>query len=228
MKSPIILKILAIAAIVAILSACSASPAASTPTAAPTQNLQPTLDQIGTQAVQTFVANLTLTAPTITPTLAPTNTPAPTDTPAPSNTPLPPTASPTRTYIPWTLTPVHSATPTYTATPVGYACSITSASPASTVSLKVGSDFDGKWVVENTGTQTWFMSSVDIKYISGTKFQTKGDLFDLKSDVADGISYTVVIDMLAPSTAGSYQATWALVQGNLSICTLNVGITVVN
>jgi len=221
MKSQqIILKILAVAAVVAILSACSASPAASTPTAAPTQNLQPTLDLIRTQAAQTIVANLTLTAPTITPTV-PTNTPAPTDTPAPSNTPLPPTATSTRTYIPWTATPV------YTATLVGYSCSITSVSPASTVSLKLGSDFDGKWVVENTGTQTWYKSGVDIKYISGTKFQAKGDLFDLQSDVAKGDSYTVIIDMLAPSTAGTYQASWALVQDSLSICTLNLEITVV-
>jgi hypothetical protein len=214
-------KILALIAVIAILSGCSASPAATTPTTAPTQNLQPTFDQIGTQAAQTIIANLTLSAPTITPTV-PTSTSSPTGTPTLTFTPLPPTLTPSRTYIPWTSTPIYSATP------VGYACSITSAAPASTVTLKKGSDFDGKWVVKNTGTQTWSKANADIKYISGTKFQTKGDLFDLQSDVASGDSYTVTIDMLAPATAGAYQASWAIVQGSLSICALEVAITVVD
>ncbi len=110
---------------------------------------------------------------------------------------------------------------------MGYSCSITSSSPASTVKLKVGSDFDGDWTVVNTGTQTWTTTNVDIKYISGTKFQAKGDLFDLKSNVAQGGTYIVIIDMFAPTTASSFQASWALVQGSLTICNLNLQITVV-
>ncbi len=214
------LKVIALLAVFAILASCSGGPAVPTPTASPTVDLQPTLDQIGTQAAQTIVAGITQSAPTATE-IMPTNTPAPTETPTLTSTPLPPTNTPTATYIPWTSTPVHSPTP------LGYACSITSSSPASGATLKAGSDFDGNWVVKNTGTQTWIQSSIDIRYISGTKFQTKGDLFDLKNDVASGASYTVIIDMLAPTDAGSYQASWALVQGSLTICTLNVNITVV-
>ena len=216
-----VLQTLAVGALIAVLVGCSAAPATSTATSTPTLDLQPTMNQIETQVAKTIFADLTSTVPTITPTV-PTNTPAATDTPMPTNTPLPPTFTPTRTYIPWTLTPVHSPTL------MGYACSITSTSPASTPSLKVGSAFDGNWVVKNTGTQTWFKADVDIKYISGTKFQAYGDLFDLKSDVASGASYTVIVDMLAPATAGTYQASWALVQGSLAICTLNLNLTVVN
>ena len=214
----LVLKSLAVGMLLIILTGCSLT-TAPTPTLAPTLDLQPTFNQVATQSAQTVVANLTLTVPTVTPTV-PTNTPTSTATPTQTNTPSP-TLTPTNTYIPWTSTPV------YTATPEPYACSITSTSPLSTTSLKVGTDFDGNWVVKNTGTQPWSKTSVDIKYISGTKFQKYGDLFDLKSDVAKDASYTVIVDMLAPSTAGSYTATWALVQDKLTICSLTLSLTVV-
>ena len=215
-----VVKVLSLCAVIVILAGCSAGPAASTATAGPTIDLQPTIDQIGTQAAQTIVAGLTQNAPTATPTVQ-TSTPLPTATLAPTKTPLPPTKMPTATYIPWTSTPIYSPTP------LGYACSITSSSPAPTITYTPGSDFDGNWVVKNTGTQTWQQHAVDIKYISGTKFQAKGDLFDLQSDVVSGASYTVIIDMFAPMDPGSYQATWAIIQNSLTICTLNVNITVV-
>jgi hypothetical protein len=153
-------------------------------TTAPTVDIQPTLDMVKTQAAQTVVADLTLNAPTATP-ITPTSTATATATQGPTNTPVPPTARPTATLVPWT------ATPKYTATPLGYACSVTSTSPKSTDPIKVGTDFDGNWVVKNTGTVTWLKNAVDFKYISGTKFQTVGDLFDFKSDVAPDASYTL-------------------------------------
>jgi hypothetical protein len=221
MKShQMVLKSLLASVLLIVLAGCSLT-ASPTATIAPTLDLQPTLNQVATESAQTVVAHLTMTAPTITPTV-PTSTPTETYTPTTTYTPLPPTFTPTRTLIPWTSTPV------YTATPEPYACSITSTTPASTDSLKVGTDFDGKWVVKNTGTQAWGQTSVDIKYISGTKFQKYGDLFDLKSDVAAGASYTVIVDMLAPTTAGSYNATWALVQDKLTICTMTLTFKVVN
>ncbi|HEX7567865.1 MAG TPA: NBR1-Ig-like domain-containing protein, partial [Anaerolineaceae bacterium] len=100
-------------------------------------------------------------------------------------------------------------------------------SPKSTNKITPGMDFDGQWVVTNTGSETWLHTDVDIKYVSGTKFQTKGDLFDLKSDVAKAGSYTVIVDMLAPATIGTYYATWTLAHGSLSFCTLNLTLVVV-
>ena len=224
------LRILAMVVLVTILAGCTNATA--TPTSSPTSIQQPTtiqqatFDLLRTQAAQTVVANLTQNAPTNTPVLptatpVPTSTPAPTSTPLPTNTPLPPTSLPTATFVPWTSTPY------YTATSTAYNCTITSVTPKTTDTLKAGQDFDGNWVVKNTGTSGWLMVDTDFKYVSGTKFQTKGDLFDFKSDVAVGASYTVIVDMLAPTDAGTYLASWAIVRSNQTICTLNLTVVVV-
>jgi hypothetical protein len=223
------LKVLVVTVIAAIIAGCSTPPTATlAPTAItetePTVNVQPTLNMVKTQAAQTVVANLTQNAPKatpITPTTTNTSTPAVTATLALTNTPVPPTARPTATYIPWTATPI------YTATSVAYSCSITEVSPKATDTIKVGVDFDGRWVVKNTGTQTWLKADVDIKYLSGTKFQTKGDLFDMMSDVVKDASYTVIVDMKAPADAGTYNASWALVLGGQSFCTMNLTVVVI-
>ncbi len=225
---PMNLKILAVILTAAILAGCALQSNVQAPTntpataatAAPTIDLQPTLDQVKTQAAQTVVANLTLNAPTATP-VTPTSTATPTPTITLTFTPVPPTARPTATYIPWTATPI------YTPTPKAYDCVITDFSPKATDQIKVSTDFDGRWVVTNTGTQTWAKTEVDFKYVTGTKFQVHGDVFDLKADVAPGTSYTVIVDMKTPADAGSYQTTWAIVQGSLNICTLNLTVTVI-
>ncbi len=199
------------------LAACSAAPTAA-PTLAPTIDTKPTFDAISTQAAQTVVANLTLTAPSATP-IVPTNTVAPTNTvpPAPTDTPAP-TSTPTRVFIPWTQTP----TPTQAA----YACAITGVSPASTDKITVNQDFDGKWTLKNTGTKTWVSSNVDIRYIDGEKFQKKTDVVDLGSDVAPNGTYTVVVDMVAPSNDGTHSTRWGLTLEDGSICYLSLTINV--
>jgi hypothetical protein len=242
---PVLYKILAAIMIVTILSGCNAVPApASTPTAAPTiiapttapmattavptETIAPTVDQnlVSTQAAQTAAANLTLNAPTatpVTPTSTPTATPTATltFTPLPPTltfTPLPPTALPTATLIPWTLTPI--------ATPTGYNCSVTSTTPKSTDTVKVSTDFNWSWVIQNTGIKTWGQHNADLKYVSGTAMQTAGNLFNLTSDVTSGASYTATIAMETPSTAGTYTATWQIVQDSVLVCTLNLSVRV--
>lgn len=223
------LRILAVVIMVTILAGCTNTTATPTqvtaPTNAPTGISQPTLDLVKTQVAQTIIANLTQSAPSATPNL-PTNTPLPTYTPLPTTAPLPtdtpvPTLKPTATFIPWTSTPI------YTATLTTYNCSVTDVSPKSTDTIKTGVDFDGKWVAKNTGSKSWLAADVDLKYISGTKFQTKGDIYDSKSDTASGSSYTAIVDMVAPSSAGTYTATWALVRSGVNICTLNLKVVVV-
>jgi len=191
------------------------------PTTAPTPDLQLTFDAIAARAMETLAAELTLNAPTAAPEL-PTNTPAPTNTAAPelpTNTPGP-TETPTREFIPWTPTP--------TATQAAYACSITSVSPSASDTIKVDQDFDAKWVLKNTGTETWISSNTDIHFIEGTKFQTAGDLFDLTSSVAPNGTYTVTIDMQAPGNDGTYEATWGIYLEDGSVCELNLKINVSN
>ena len=221
-------KLMVAIVITTMLASCNIAGPTQGPTAASTSDQQATLDLIRTQVAQTIVANPTEIPPTDTPAL-PTNTPTitytPTNTvtPLPTNTPLPPTALPTKTLVPWTSTPV------YTATSTAYNCTITEVSPNATTTVKKGVDFDGRWVVKNTGTETWLKGDIDIKYISGIKFQIAGeDILDLKSDVAHDASYTVIVDMVAPTTVGSYVATWALVRSNTTVCTLPLTVIVVN
>jgi hypothetical protein len=244
----IILRLAAVISIVAMLTGCSTATTAPTtvpnPQATsgqvsatatvPTVDQQATLNAVGTQVAGTLIAGLTQNAPTETP-VPPTATPVPatntpqftatpslTNTPLATNTPVPPTKAPTATFIPWT------ATPSRTATLSTYNCSITSVSPAATATQKVGSDFDGNWVVKNTGSLAWVHTDVDIKYLSGTKFQPASEsLMDMKTDVASGASFTVIVDMVAPADPGTYYASWGLVQGGLVICNMNLTVVVV-
>ena len=101
--------------------------------------------------------------------------------------------------------------------------------PNAATTIKTGNDFDGNWVIKNTGTETWLHTDIDIKYISGTKFQVAGeDVLDMKSDVAHDASFTVIVDMVAPSTACTYTASWALVRSGTTVCTMPLTVVVVN
>jgi len=202
-----------------LLSACNilGPKAEPTPDAAA---LQATMDAIASVAVQTLAVQLTNTAlaiptSTATPTLEPTATPTLTPTP----TEIPPTA--TNTRVPPT------ATATYTPTPGYYSCQITNISPASGASLKTGEDFDMVWTVKNVGLKNWDVGTLDLKYDSGDKLQTHGDIFDVNTLVETGKEITLIVDMLVPSTTGTYKASWKLVLDGTSFCTLPVDITAV-
>lgn len=114
----------------------------------------------------------------------------------------------------------------YTATPVVvYQCSVTT-SPSAYTEFPLGADFDASWVIKNTGTGTWDKASVDYKHYSGTEMQKYDKAFDLPSTVDPDGTITLVVDMVAPNTAGTYTATWALVNGNTVLCSLPVTIKV--
>jgi hypothetical protein len=205
--------------IVVVLTGCSAAPSA-TPTPVPTIDLKPTFDAVAAQAVQTMIANLTLNAPTATP-IIPTDTPAPTVTVPllPTDTPAP-SATPTRVFIPWTKTP--------TATQPVYNCTVTSVSPTTKDTITVDKDFDGKWTVKNSGVKTWYSDNTDIRFVEGTELQESGDLVDLDSDVAPNGTYTIVVDMKAPSSDGTYTTTWGIYLEDGTVCPLTITINVTN
>ncbi len=218
-------KILAGLLLVAFLAGCS-SP---NPTAlAPTIDPKPTFDAIQTQAASTVVANLTLNAPTATQIPTATNTPEPTQTSAPTETPLPlPTNTPAVVHPTFTLAPLFTNTPAATATSTSssYRCSIQEQSPSNNTELKPNESFDGRWVVKNTGSKTWNAADYDIRYVSGKEMQDK-DVYDLQNDVKAGESYTVITDMEAPDSEGTYTTTWAI-QGGQTVCTMSLTIKVV-
>jgi len=198
------------------------------PTAVPEVDTAPTFQAVQTEAALTVVAELTRTAPSATPEVIQPEAATETPLPEPSATTtatlvvLPPTPTATNTLVPATLAP------TLTSTPVNTGCTIVEQSPAFGADFSRNGDFDGNWKVKNIGVNTWSASAVDIKYIAGTKFQTKVDALDLPVDVAVNDTYTVIIDMRAPDATGRYSTTWAVVQGSATLCTLNLTIDVLN
>ncbi len=165
-----------------------------------------------------------LITPTVmldTPTESATETLRPSSTPLPTNTAF---ILPTATI---TLTPTatETETPTVSPTSEAYQCSIVSAFPEPNHQFPPGGDFDGRWTLKNTGTQTW-ESGVDLVYISGTKFQTRGDAVDLPSIVDPSNSVEVIVDMLAPHEPGTYETNWALRKDGNYFCNLRLVIKV--
>ncbi|HVP21981.1 MAG TPA: NBR1-Ig-like domain-containing protein [Anaerolineaceae bacterium] len=226
----ILFKLFAAIIVLTILGGCTSptpQPTA-TPIPFPTATLAPTVDQnlINTQAAQTATANAPTESP-VPPSATPTDTQAPTVTLTPSDTAtitptftsLPPTAFPTWTLSPFTLTP--------SSTPSGYACTVTSTTPKSTDTVKVSTNFGFTWVIQNTGSKLWGQHNADLKYVSGASMQTK-NLFDFTQDVRPGASYTATVTMNSPATAGTYSATWEIVQDGVVVCTFNLSVKVVN
>jgi hypothetical protein len=197
-------------------TACSPTQPSAAPTANATQ-----LDAI-VQAVQTSVAATNAAKATAVPpatqTPYPTYTPYPTFTTAPTSVVVAPTipvATVKPTIIPWTLTP--------TATPAAYACSVLSVSPSSGSSIAKGSDFDGTFTVQNTGTAQWVSSDMDVVYISGQDSMIKHKAYDMKTSVNAGQSTTFTVDLTAPSDSGSYSVEFEL-RGGSTFCPMTVSI----
>lgn len=211
-----------------LLSGCNYQIQRATPTVDPII-LQATVDAAVAQAMQSTAISQTGTAlamPTSTSTATATPEPTVTETATPTATftaTPQPTATVqyivvTNTYIPPTQKP--SATPT----PAWYSCLLLEISPSTGTKMKTGNDFDSVWKVRNTGTKDWQPGYVDLVYVSGTKMQTKGDIFDVNVTLAKGAETTIILDMLAPSSTGKYAETFALVMEGTTMCTLPVNI----
>jgi hypothetical protein len=169
-------------------------------------DIQETLDVVKTQSAGTVIANLTKNAP------ASTNTHVPMATKTAQ-----PTLKATNTLLPWwTKTPTQSSG----------SCTIMESSPKFNEIFAPNDSFDGKWVIKNTGDGKWMANEVDIRYASGTKFQTSVDVIDMQSDVDEEGTYTVIVDMSAPAAAGNYATTWVVNKGGLVICSMPLTIIV--
>jgi hypothetical protein len=205
----ITVKIFLLFSLVSLLG-CSAQPTAS-PTVDPLV-IASTLSAAKTEAVQSVYVKLTQTAA-----MAPTNTTQPTQTT--TMTSVPPTLVPTKTMV---LTPAPTIVPTQGA----YQCSITRLEPKYGAALTNGVGFDLSVTLKNIGTENWSRDSVDFKYLSGAKFQTKVDAIDLPVDVAAGDSIDLTVDMTANTGTGIQNAAWGLVIGSTTFCPVNVHVTV--
>ncbi len=133
-----------------------------------------------------------------------------------------PTTAPTAAN---TTAPVVTNTPTVIVN-ADYNCKIESTSPQLGQKYPPAGDFDGHWVVSNTGNKSWDLGNVDFLYISGEKMHTGADKQDISKTVAKGEKLDLILDMLAPRNAGTYQTTWALKTGNVTYCYVTLSIVV--
>jgi hypothetical protein len=102
-------------------------------------------------------------------------------------------------------------------------CQITATAP--THVLSVGDHFDAKWTVKNTSDKDWNGAEVDYRYISGTEMQKHDDEYDLGETIDEDDSVTIIVDMVAPGTPGTYTTRWAL-QGPGLNCSLPLTVVV--
>ena len=117
-------------------------------------------------------------------------------------------------------------TGTATPVPVTYTCSVVSVTTTAPSPVPTYYDFDTVWEVKNTSNKTWELSTLDYKFMSGTRLHIYQDTYDLNTVVKAGEKVTIRVDMKAPALAGTYISNWALVEGNKVLCYLPVSITV--
>jgi len=168
-----------------LLSSCGSGEPSPTPTLNP--------DDIRTQAVQTFSADLTQTA------LA-----APTSTPS-----LTPTA--TLTFVPFATsenTKPAASVATSASTKSCYGLTFVSdVTIPDNTPMTPGQTFIKTWKVLNSGSCAW---DVGFKFASTGGNAMNGTTITLTSAVAAGSQYEISVPMTAPSTAGSARGNWRM------------------
>lgn len=116
---------------------------------------------------------------------------------------------------------------TGTGTPVvSGVCQIESVAPPAYSEYAPDGGFDVNWKVKNVSGSKWSKEEIDWKYLSGTKLYKREAVYDLPSDVNDGSSINLVLDAVAPSSAGTYTMTWGLVKSGSTLCSMSVTIRV--
>ena len=167
-----------------LLSACGATPADLTPTVTVNPN------EIRTQAVQTFAADLTLTALS-----------APTDTPAPTITPL-------ATFTVGPTTGAVGTAPVAGATASCYGLSFVSdVTIPDNTPVTAGQAFTTTWKVKNAGSCAW---DAGFKFAFTGGEQMGGVSYTLPSAVAAGAVTDISVAMTAPSKTGTLRGNWRM------------------
>jgi hypothetical protein len=168
----------------------------------PTVTPAPTIDvnMLFTQAAQTVVAQMTKNAPTVTPTLAATNTPLPSKTPLGGAFP--------------TLPALATLPPLATSTSQAYngpdkAAYITQ-SPSDNTSVKTGQVFNIIWRLRNTGTTTWTTNYVYRFYSAINKLSTSANGYNLPAAVPPNGEVELKVVATAPTSTGTYDTRWVL------------------
>lgn len=208
---------------------------AATPAAA---NAGPTLDSnsLNTMIAQTAGAAATQTAGLVPRTLTPSTTPFPTWTATivPSRTPTfllrsLPTATKPKANPRGKPTSTHKVTVEPPPPPViKFECSVVDVAPANNSVIAPNTQFKAYWTVKNTGEHHWQKDSLDIIYAGGTiPHLTFGYDFGPFRYVPSGYTVTLPgVDLIAPSSPGSYTTTWKLRIAKVSFCPMHLTIVV--
>ena len=169
-----------------LLSACGGTELDLTPT------ITVAPDEIRTQAVGTFAADLTLTA-----FAAPTNTPAATVTPLSTFTPLATTVG-----------GLGTTAPVVGATASCYGLSFVSdVTIADNTPVTPGQSFTKTWKVKNAGSCAWD-AGFKFAFVSGEAMG--GTTYTLPSSVAAGAVTDVSVTMTAPNKTGTLRGDWRM------------------
>jgi hypothetical protein len=167
-----------------VLGACGSSAGKATPTPTSTSL---SVEAISTAAAQTVIAQLTLEAPTITPTPVFTNTPDVTATP----TRLMPTAT----------------RPVPTAVNCANSLFVTDVNIPDGTQMPAGQAFTKTWRVQNTGTCPW-TTNFKLVFVSGDAMG--GQTVNLASTVATGQKVDISVNMIVPNKSGKVEGIWGL------------------
>lgn len=199
----------------------------------------PTLDSnsLNTMIAQTAGAAATQTAGMIPRTLTPSITPFPTWTPTivPSSTPTFLLSSLVTATKPKGSNPKGKPTPTHKVTVepppppvIKFQCRVVDVAPANNSVIAPNTPFKAYWTVKNTGEHHWQKDSLDIIYDGGTiPHLTFGYDFSPYQYVPSG--YTVPlpgVDLIAPSSPGTYTTMWKLHIAKISFCPMQLTIIV--
>jgi len=105
-------------------------------------------------------------------------------------------------------------------------CSLVEISPPVNTQYAKGGDFDAKWTVRNTSSKTWDKDDVVFKYVSGKKMYKNASSINLSKDVKHDSKITLIVDAVAPDSAGTYTMTWSVMRDSKHLCYLSVVIKV--
>jgi len=209
-----IMKTISIVILLALLAGCGALPAGAT---------APTVD---TEALRTQVAQTVIANPTIQSAL---NPPPDTPTTPPTATQAPAVVEPTQTSAPIVAVPTTTATepvPTVTFTAVPTKSKVIQptvpqsdqallmyAKPAAYTHFSPNESFDAVWTFKNVGMRTW-TNEYFLTFAGGEEMVTKGEVAMVSGKVKPGSTTQIVLDMVAPSSPGTYTAKFAFYNDN--------------
>ena len=173
-----------------VLSACGAAE----PNLTPTVTIDP--NQVRTQAVSTFSADLTLTAM-----VAPTDTPTATSAPLATFTPLA-TSTGGVAFGSTALVPVAGATASCYGLTFVSDVSIPDNTP-----VEPGKKFTKTWKVQNSGSCAW---DAGFKFANVSGDPMGGQTYALPSSVASGATTDISVSMTAPDKSGTLRGDWRM------------------